>query len=290
MLSREAQRVAENIRKAKEWRKTLSIEEQRELQKKSRTMPLPDDAVRKFFTVNQVEVETVTLPSSQKDSALVFIHGGGFKSGSSAVGRWITAQIARQTGQTVYSINYRLAPEFTYPTATIDCVSVWSYLLDNGIKPEKSSIMGTSAGGTIAISLALWCRDHSIPLPSSLILNSPDIAKSIKPTEYEIKEDIMLNYDENEENPYFSTAEDDDCYAFPILANFTGFPPVALYAAEKEILHQHSVILEKLLTRDEVEHTFTDDKELWHAFLNSPVPENVKYSEEIAAFIMKNKK
>lgn len=287
-MSPEAQKAVEAIRKTKEMRRTLSVEEQRTLQKKSRTMPLPDDAVQQFITLEGVEVEKVILPSSKDDSALVFIHGGGFRIGSSAVGRWITTEIARKTGQTVYSINYRLAPEYRYPTATMDCTAVWKYLLEHGVKAEKSTMMGTSAGGTIVLSLALWCRDHSIALPSSLIVNSPGIARFIKPTEYEIDNDIMLIYDENEKNPYFSTADDDDCYAFPIHGSFTGFPPVAIYCAEKEILHQHSVILNELLKRDGVEHTYTEDRELWHAFLNNPIPENEIYAGEIASFIMKH--
>ncbi len=288
MLSPKAQKTIEEIKRTKEQRRTLSVEKQRELQKISRTMPLPDDAKQQFLTLDGVEVEKVTLPSSKDDSALVFIHGGGFTIGSSAVGRWITTQITRRTGQTVYSINYRLAPEYTYPTATFDCVMVWKYLLEHGVRAEKSTMMGTSAGGTIVLSLALWCRDHDTALPSSLILNSPGIARFIKPTEEEIAEDIMLTYDENEENPYFSTADDGDCYAFPICASYTGFPPVAVYCAEKEILHRHSVILDSLLTRDGVEHTYTEDGELWHAFLNNPIPENEIYAAEIASFIKKN--
>lgn len=290
MLSAEALKAIKYMKESKELRKIKTLEEMRERQKKNRTIALPDDAVKEIYTVGPVEVEKISLCGSDSQSALVYIHGGGFKNGFASNGYWISTQIARITGQTVYAMNYRLAPEFTYPTATDDCVAVWKDMIENrGIKAGKSAFLGTSAGGTLALSVALWCRDHSIPLPSSIIANSPFVRNGIVPTQYEIDEDVILNYPESP-SEYYQTASDDDPYAYPLLGNYTGFPPVAIFVAEKEILHQHSILLDRRLTEQNVEHTFTDDKELWHAFLNSPVPENVKYAEEIATFIMKNMK
>lgn len=290
MLSKEALKAISYMKESKELRKTRTLEEMRERQRKNRTITLPEDAVKEIYSVGPVEVEKISLPCSDPQSALVYIHGGGFKNGFASNGYWISTQIARLTGQTVYAMNYRLAPEFTYPTALNDCTAVWKDMLENrGVKAGESSWIGTSAGGTLALAAALWCRDHSIPLPSSLIANSPFVAAGIIPTEYEIEEDVILNYPENPAE-YFSTATESDPYAYPLLGNYREFPPIALYCAEKEILHQHSVLLEKRLTEQGVEHTFTDDRQLWHAFLNSPVPENVKYAEEIAAFIIRNMK
>lgn len=288
MLSQEALKAIEHMKKSKRLRNIKSLDEMRERQRNNRIIILPEDCVKKEYTVGPVEVEKISLPGSDAESALVYIHGGGFRNGFASNGYWITTEIARLTGQTVYAMNYRLAPEFTYPAALDDCTTVWRDMLEKrGIKAEKSAFLGTSAGATLALSSALWCRDHSIPLPSSIIANSPFVANGIIPTEYEIEEDVILDYPERE-NEYFVTASDDDPYAYPLLGDYRGFPPTALYCAEKEILHQHSLLLERRLKEQGVEHTFTDDRELWHAFLNSPVPENVKYAEEIASFILKN--
>ena len=120
MLSSEALRVIEYMKESKELRKTKTVEEMRERQKKNRIIALPEDAVKEIYTVGPVEVEKISLPSSDPESAFVYIHGGGFRNGFASNGYWISTEIARITGQTVYAMNYRLAPEFTYPTATDD--------------------------------------------------------------------------------------------------------------------------------------------------------------------------
>lgn len=56
----------------------------------------------------------------QFPAAIVFIHGGGFIGGSSGTYRQVVRKFAVQTGYPVFSVDYRLAPAFKYPTQASD--------------------------------------------------------------------------------------------------------------------------------------------------------------------------
>lgn len=288
MLSQEASAAIERMKTAKALRAVSTLDEMRRRQKESPMARLPEDAKKEIFDVKGVEVERISFPSSRPDSALLYIHGGGFRNGWASNGYHLGSEICRRTGQTLYALNYRLAPEFTYPTAMFDCVNTWKWMMRNGVDPKRSSFIGTSAGGTLVLSTSLWCRDHGIPLPMALFVSSPYMGEGFVPTKEEIDEDVILDYSPEKKNPYFSTADYDDPYAYPKFARFKAFPFVGVYSAKKEILYSHSVELKKLLERDGVEHSYNIDPELWHAHLNAPVPENDKYIKEISDRIIKS--
>ena len=118
--------------------------------------------------------------------AFLHIHGGGFILGST---HWVynrakCAHICRAAGCIVATIDYRLAPEFPFPTAPEDCYAALRWLVDHaddvGIDPTRVAVGGESAGGNLAAALALMTRDRSGPPLSLQLLEVPvtDMSKS----------------------------------------------------------------------------------------------------------------
>jgi len=74
----------------------------------------------------------------------------------------------------VISVDYRLAPEYRFPTAVNDAFDALSWLHQNastlGIDPARIAIGGDSAGGTLATVCAVLARDAHIPLALQLLL------------------------------------------------------------------------------------------------------------------------
>ena len=99
----------------------------------------------------------------------------------------------------------------------------------------------------------------------------------MEPTEYEKESDVILDYRPEVKNEYFSALGSDDPERYPVLGDYFGFPFATLFASEKEKLKSHSDRLDQILTRDNIPHSYMVDKELWHALLNSDVPEKEKY-------------
>ena len=53
--------------------------------------------------------------------ALVFIHGGGFKTCSVETHDFVPSYVAANAGVVAFSVEYRLAPEYKFPIGLKDC-------------------------------------------------------------------------------------------------------------------------------------------------------------------------
>ena len=96
-------------------------------------------------------------PKSGKPTPLViWIHGGGWKSGSKAGGGPGLFQLLRR-GYAVASVEYRLSGEAIFPAAVEDCKAAVSFLRLNALKynldPERFGAWGASAGGHLVSML-----------------------------------------------------------------------------------------------------------------------------------------
>ena len=97
---------------------------------------------------------------------LFMIHGGGYVVGTAredinGIG------YAEHVGCTVVSVDYRMAPEFTYKASIADCFAGLNWMFENaaelGVDSERIAIGGGSAGGGLTAGLALYNRDNKGP-------------------------------------------------------------------------------------------------------------------------------
>ncbi|KAJ3204606.1 hypothetical protein HDU82_005721 [Entophlyctis luteolus] len=118
------------------------------------------------------------------DKVILYLHGGAFIVGSRKTHRTITTKIAKLAECKLLAIDYRLSPDHVFPLALHDVISAYSFLTNppknsntKAYIPENVVIMGDSAGGNLAIALALWLRDFgasaNLRLPGGLGLLSP---------------------------------------------------------------------------------------------------------------------
>lgn len=115
---------------------------------------------------------------------LVYLHGGGFIMGNSKTYRHIGCRLA-DAGYLVFSVNYRLAPEFSFPAAFEDCCTAMEWLLANaqnyGGDFSRLAVAGDSAGGNLAAGVAVKFSDSELVNVSALVLiyavlQPPDMA------------------------------------------------------------------------------------------------------------------
>ena len=106
--------------------------------------------------------------------ALVYYHGGGFTVGSVATHDALCRMFARDGKCTVLSVDYRLAPEYKFPTAVEDAFDALTWLhahaAEYGIDAERLAVGGDSAGGTLATVCAVLARDAGIRLVLQLLI------------------------------------------------------------------------------------------------------------------------
>lgn len=136
-----------------------------------------------FVSIQTIELEEMTfrvyspLQSPAHLPTVIYYHGGCFISGSFATHDNQLRQLAVYGGCRVIAVQYRLAPEHTFPAAHDDAQRgaelVWQHAELFGVDKDHMTLAGDSAGGHLALVTALRLKAAGSWLPSQLILIYP---------------------------------------------------------------------------------------------------------------------
>ena len=172
---------------------TLSAQE-------ARRQPTPADAVKSVLasegqstapvagvavTDMQYKGAAIDLPARiyKPDGAagplptVLYFHGGGFVIADIDTYDAAPRNLAKLANVLVISAHYREAPENTFPAAHEDAVAAYKWVLENiakyGGDPKRVAVMGESAGGNLAINVAVAARDQKLQAPLHQVLIYP---------------------------------------------------------------------------------------------------------------------
>lgn len=98
---------------------------------------------------------------------VLFVHGGGLIAGNRFDGVDVVARHARELGVEVWTTEYPLAPESGHREMLDHLLAVTAAATADGI---PLSLAGQSAGGGLAASLAVECRERCIPIAGQLLI------------------------------------------------------------------------------------------------------------------------
>ncbi|NDZ16584.1 alpha/beta hydrolase [Variovorax sp. WS11] len=112
-------------------------------------------------------------PSQARLPVLLFFHGGGFTVGSIATHDTLCRVLSEKSGCAVVSVDYRLAPEHKFPTASNDawdaCLFVAKSATELRLDGSRLALGGDSAGGTLAAVCAILARDAGLPVALQML-------------------------------------------------------------------------------------------------------------------------
>lgn len=189
---------------------------------------------------------------------VVWLHGGGYVFGSSDSHAACASYLAHAAGCTVWVPDYRLAPEVAWPAPLEDALA----LLDSF--PSPISVVGDSAGGHLALNVAL--RDPQAV--SALALISPNTDRSdLSTTRTANTPHDLMNADHDDTALYRLAMPETDPTAIaasPLLGDLSTLPPVWLTAATNEVLLDDTLLLTVALGRAGVPVTTRIEQGLFH--------------------------
>jgi acetyl esterase len=112
-------------------------------------------------------------PSRAVLPVLLFFHGGGFTVGSIATHDTLCRVLSEKSGCAVVSVDYRLAPEHKFPTASNDAWDAVQFVAQSaaelGLDGTRLALGGDSAGGTLAAVCAILARDAGLPVALQML-------------------------------------------------------------------------------------------------------------------------
>lgn len=194
-----------------------------------------------------VPAEWVTAPNADADKALLYLHGGGYVTGSIASHRGMAANLSRATGCRALIIDYRLAPEHPYPAQIEDAHTAYRWLLNGGIDASSIIVAGDSAGGGLTVATLLAARDAGDPLPAAGVCISPwvDMEGIGDSMTSKAGEDPMVTHAGLLEmaSHFLGGADPRAPLAAPLYADLAGLPPLLIIVGTAEVLLDDAVRL-----------------------------------------------
>lgn len=238
----------------------------------ARTQPSPADAVKAVMADKAIAADTsvttkevsypagvgsqkarVYIPSGVAANApvVLYIHGGGWVIADLDTYDASPRALAKATGAIVVSIEYRHAPEAKFPAAHDDSVAAWKWVLANakswGGDPTKVAVVGESAGGNMAVNVAIAARNGKLQAPLAVVAVYP-VADSNMTTGSKVNKATAKPLNTPMLAWFFSNTLAKPGDAFDprlnlVGANLKGLPPTTIILAEIDPLHDDGVNL-----------------------------------------------
>ncbi|KAM5511839.1 alpha/beta hydrolase [Fusarium oxysporum f. sp. phaseoli] len=235
-------------------------------------------------------------PCTDRRPAIINFHGGGVTVGRGTDDATWASHLVTNLGATVFSVNYRLAPEYSFPTHVEDCVDAIVQIYEQadmlGIDPKHLVISGFSAGG--GLGLAAWVLlnnaeewGYKVPLPTpkvaGLALFYPSLDQTVpkaRKREGLPRQDLLL--------PKGLTDIFDAAYLEPVPISERGdirlspslmpedlverLPPVYLCLCEHDMLTSEGIAFAKRLEGHSIEVYVRVIPDAWHGWDKAPTP------------------
>ena len=229
----------------------------------------------------------------EKTPGVLWIHGGGYQSGSAKdVFATRALSLVVKFGAVLVAPDYRLSKKHPYPAALHDCYAALLYLREHaaelGVRDDQIMVGGESAGGGMCAALCMLAKDRgevsiAFQMPVYPMLDDRDTASSA--------DNHAPNWNTKRNHKawkrYLREAYGTDivsCYAAPARReDFSGLPPCYTYVGDIEPFYQETLDYVRRLKEAGVEASVDVYPGWFHAYdLFFPAKKVVR--DAIAAF------
>jgi monoterpene epsilon-lactone hydrolase len=228
------------------------------------------------------------------ERTVVYFHGGGYVSGSPP-DRYLplAGAVALAANARVHAVDYRLAPESRFPVAFDDCLAAYRWTVEQGgADPASVAVLGDSAGGNLAVAVAVAARDEKLPSPSCVAVISPfaDLTFSGESMELRKLADPYVTREllESMAAEYLDGADPSDPRCSSVFADLRDLPPLLIQVGEDEILFDDAARIRDAAVSAGVDTTFepwAHGIHVWPVYISAGLPESALAVEQLAVFL-----
>lgn len=232
--------------------------------------------------------------------ALVFFHGGGFKTCSVETHDFVPAYLAANANVMAFNVEYRLAPEDKFPAGLEDCYQAARWIAKNakslGVDARHLVVCGDSSGGNFAAAITLMARERKEFIIDKQVLIYPalDFSGTIQKRSAEVYTMVGVKPDAHAKSvsplmrEYLPDPEREimNPLVSPILAeSFQNLPQALFIEAECDALADDGLIYANLLKQAGVPVTCKVYEGMPHAFILRTYEETFEALDEICRFL-----
>lgn len=170
---------------------------------------------------------------------LFYVHGGSFTAPLHAVQVRFALRLAERLDARVVFPDYPLAPRHTWRDSFDALVADLARWREES--PDGLFLAGDSAGGGLALALALGARDRGLALPDRLLLIAPwvDLTTSTPETAVFAKADTWLRFEKLDVYAHWWAGSTEDLgrpEVSPALGDLRGLPPALMIGGTRDVL------------------------------------------------------
>lgn len=237
-------------------------------------MPLANGVRLSSVELSGIYAEWLTPENACADAVILYLHGGAYHMGSCSSHRSMASFIADAAKIPLLLIDYRLAPESPYPAALDDAETVYRWLcVQPNINTKRIFLMGDSAGGGLALALALRIKSIStLPRPAAIAVLSPwvDLTMSGESVKTRLKRDPFfaphIQQASHCVNAYCGSTPLTNPDVSPLFGQLEGLPPLLIQVGSEEILFSDAQRLAEKAQKSGSEVLFSYWQGMWHVW------------------------
>lgn len=243
--------------------------------------------------VDDIPCEWVLAPGADPNIRLLYLHGGGFVSGSGGYYLPLAAHISAAAKCAVLLPDYRLAPEHRFPAGLEDCVRTHDWMTKNGptgpARAQATFVAGDSAGGSLTLATVLALRDRKMSLPAGAIPISATTDLTLASESLKTVKDPIISAKTMPifRDHYLGDKDPRNPLASPVFGDYRGIPPLLIQVGEHEMLLDDSLRVAKKARADGAKVKLEVWPGMFHVFQSHDplLPDGQKAVDHIGEFI-----
>jgi len=226
------------------------------------------------FEISGKTVWVIHPKSGASDAAYLHFHGGAYVLGLMSLHFGLAAQLSDRSGVSVILPDYPLAPEFEVEEITEFANQTFDFAIDRW---DHVKIGGGSAGGNLAMALALYRKNKSLSQPDHILLMSPWVDLEMAHPANDGPSDEVCFSDATDlrraAKLYAGDISVSDPRVSPAFADLSGLAPVSIFTGEVDLLHTDILAFAEKAKAAGVLSKLAIFGEMGHIFMLYPTPD-----------------